>query len=124
MSENGKLVLVADDEEDILALVGAVLRAAGFDVVEAHNGAEALAIATERALSAAVLDISMPEMDGLEVLRRLRAHELTGDLPIILLSALAQEADVARGYREGASRYLRKPFKPAELVAAVRELVN
>ena len=124
MSENGRLVLIADDEDDILALVGTVLRGAGFEVVEARDGAEALAIATERPLRAAVLDVSMPEMDGLEVLRRLRAHGPTCDLPIILLSALAQETDVERGYGEGASRYLRKPFKPAELVAAVRELVS
>ena len=123
MSQDG-VVLVADDEEDILALVGTVLRGAGFEVVEARDGAEALALARERTPRAAVLDVSMPELDGLEVLQRLREAPETRELPVILLSALAQEADVARGYHAGAARYVRKPFRPAELVAAVREVVG
>jgi CheY-like chemotaxis protein len=117
------VVLVADDEEDILALIGTVLRGAGFEVVEARDGAEALSLARERRPRAAVLDVSMPELDGLEVLQRLRDEPETRELPVILLSALAQEADVERGYRAGAARYIRKPFRPAELVAALREVI-
>jgi DNA-binding response OmpR family regulator len=123
VTEDG-VVLVADDEEDILTLVGTVLRGAGFEVVEARDGAEALSLARERAPRAAVLDVSMPELDGLEVLQRLRDAPETRDVPVILLSALAQEADVARGYDAGAARYIRKPFKPAELVAAVRDVLS
>ena len=122
MTDDG-VVLVADDEEDILALIGTVLRGAGFDVVEARDGAEALSLARERMPRAAVLDVSMPELDGLEVLQRLRDEPETRELPVILLSALAQEADVERGYRAGAARYIRKPFRPAELVAALREVI-
>jgi DNA-binding response OmpR family regulator len=116
------LVVVADDEDDILMLVDATLRSAGFDVARARNGAHALELVRERAPRLAVLDVSMPDVDGLEVLRRLRADETTADLPIVLLSARAQETDVARGYELGASRYVRKPFRPAELVAIAREL--
>ena len=116
------LVVVADDEEDILMLVDATLRNAGFDVARARNGVEALELVRERSPRLAVLDVSMPELDGLEVLRRLREDERTATLPIVLLSALAQETDVARGYDVGASRYVRKPFRPAELATIAREL--
>ena len=116
------LVVVADDEEDILMLVDATLRNAGFDVARARNGVEALELVRERSPRLAVLDVSMPELDGLEVLRRLREDERTATLPIVLLSALAQETDVARGYDVGASRYVRKPFRPAELATIARQL--
>jgi two-component system response regulator MtrA len=71
-----------------------------------------------------VLDIAMPEVDGLEVLRRLRADPTTSELPVVLLSARAQEADVERGFAIGASAYLKKPFSPRELSEHVAELLR
>jgi len=103
-------------------LVSTLLRRAGYEVVSARDGAEVLALLEERHPDLLVLDIAMPEVDGLEVLRRLRANQDTAELPVVLLSARAQEADVARGYEAGASRYVCKPFSPRELVAAVNEL--
>jgi DNA-binding response OmpR family regulator len=117
------LVLVADDDDDILMLVRATLTAAGYEVVTARDGAAALALLRERTPAAAVLDIAMPLLDGLEVLTQARADSATAELPIVLLSARAQENDVARGYDLGASRYVRKPFSPRELRAVVDELV-
>jgi two-component system response regulator MtrA len=93
-------------------------------VVVARDGAAALARVGERLPAAAVLDIAMPELDGLEVLRRIRADPATAELPVVLLSARAQEADVARGYEEGASRYIRKPFSPRELRDALESLLG
>jgi two-component system, OmpR family, response regulator MtrA len=118
------VVVVADDDEDILMLVRATLAGGGFEVVVARDGAAALALVAERRPAAAVLDIAMPELDGLEVLTRLRADPATADLPVVLLSARAQENDVARGYELGASRYIRKPFSPRELKAAVEEVLR
>jgi two-component system, OmpR family, response regulator MtrA len=118
------LVLVADDDEDILMLVRVTLTGAGYEVVVARNGVAALALLRERRPAAAVLDIAMPELDGLEVLAQLRADPATADLPVVLLSARAQESDVALGYDLGASKYIRKPFSPRELKAAVDELVS
>jgi DNA-binding response OmpR family regulator len=117
------LVLIADDDEDILVLVRTVLERSGYEVVVARDGAEALALAGERRPNLAVLDISMPELDGLEVLRRLRADAETSELPVVLLSARAQEGDVALGYETGASAYMRKPFSPRELTQRVAELL-
>ena len=118
------LAVVADDEDDILALFAAALMSAGFEVAQAHDGVAALELVAEETPQIVVLDISMPGLDGLEVLRRLRADPTTADLPVILVSARAQEADVKLGYDEGASKYLRKPFSPRELATAARELVG
>jgi DNA-binding response OmpR family regulator len=118
------LILVADDDPDIVALVSAVLRRAGFDVVEASDGAEALELLRTRRPQLAVLDISMPKLDGMEVLQFMRAEPESSAVPVVLLSARAQEADVRDGYAQGASKYVRKPFSPRELVAVVRELLG
>jgi DNA-binding response OmpR family regulator len=88
-----------------------------------RDGAEALASARERKPDLAVLDIAMPEVDGLEVLRR-RDDATTSDLPVVLLSARAQEADVERGFAIGATAYLKKPFSPRELSEHVAELLR
>ena len=121
---SGRLVLVADDEKDILALVTTILERAGHEVVPVRDGAEALAAARDRRPDLVVLDISMPEVDGLEVLRRLRADAETSDLPVVLLSAQAQEDDVRRGFATGASAYVKKPFSPRDLTERVDELLE
>jgi two-component system, OmpR family, response regulator MtrA len=118
-----RLILIADDDEDILALVRAVLERSGHEVVSVADGVEALASVRRRRPDLAVLDISMPNLDGLEVLRRLRADAETRELPVVLLSAQAQEADVDRGFKTGASAYVKKPFSPRELAARVAELL-
>jgi two-component system, OmpR family, response regulator MtrA len=119
-----RLILIADDDEDILELVKAVLERSGHEVVAVGDGAEALASVRRRRPDLAVLDITMPHVDGLEVLRRLRADAETTALPVVLLSAQAQEADVERGFATGASAYVKKPFSPRELAARVAELLG
>lgn len=123
-SSERPLAVVADDEKDILLLVATVLQNAGFDVIGARNGVEALAEIRVRRPQLAVLDLSMPELDGLEVLRRVRADADVAATPVVILSARAQESDVARAYADGASGYVRKPFKPSDLVALARELTQ
>jgi CheY-like chemotaxis protein len=118
-----RLVLIADDDEDILALVRATIERSGHEVMAVGDGAAALSAMAERRPDLAVLDIAMPELDGLEVLRRLRADEGTRDLPVILLTAQAQAADVERGFATGASAYVRKPFSPHDLATRVDELL-
>ena len=118
------LILVADDNADILGLVKAVLERSGYDVVTVSDGAQALASVDQRKPDLAVLDITMPEIDGLEVLRRIRADTRTSGLPVVLLSAQAQEADVVRGFATGASAYLKKPFSPRELTERVAGLLS
>jgi DNA-binding response OmpR family regulator len=109
------LVLVADDDPDILTLVRFRLEREGYDVVGASDGQTALDLALEREPDVAVLDVTMPRLDGYEVTRRLRRHDSTRATAVILLTARAQEADVQEGVAAGADDYVTKPFSPQEL---------
>jgi CheY-like chemotaxis protein len=118
-----RLILVADDDKDILALVRTVLERSGHEVIAVSDGEEALDSVRMRRPDLAVLDVTMPRVDGLEVLRRLRSDTETTGLPVVLLTAQAQEADLERGFAAGASAYVKKPFSPRELAARVAELL-
>jgi DNA-binding response OmpR family regulator len=125
VSDDGApLVLVADDDEDILGLVSFRLERSGYEVAAAKDGEEALRLARKLSPALVVLDVMMPRLDGYEVTRRLREDEATRGIPVILLTALAQEADVARGFESGADDYLRKPFSPQELAARVQAVLG
>jgi DNA-binding response OmpR family regulator len=118
------LVLVADDEDDIRSLVSFRLKRAGYDVITAADGEEALLLATTRLPDLVVLDMMMPKATGLEVTRSMREQATTKDIPIILLTARAQEADVARGFDAGADDYVKKPFSPQDLQARIQALLE
>jgi CheY-like chemotaxis protein len=117
------LIVVADDDPDILSLVELRLRLLGCVVVTAVDGIAALEAITSMTPDLAVLDILMPGLDGLEVVDRVRENPETHGVPIILLSASAQEADVARGLAHGANAYVKKPFQAHELTAAVDKIL-
>ena len=116
------LVLAADDDPDILALVRFRLSRAGFRVVTAADGGEALALASVHSFDLAVLDVTMPVLSGLEVAQALRARG--SDLPVMLLTARARQEDVAEGEGAGAVSYMTKPFSPQELERRVWQLVG
>ena len=118
------LVLIADDDPDIRALVGFRLEAAGCNVMRAADGEEALRLAEETTPDVCVLDVMMPKLDGLGVTRALREHVETKGVPILLLTARAGDEDVARGYEAGADDYLRKPFSPQELASRVEQVLG
>jgi DNA-binding response OmpR family regulator len=122
-ADDQPVILAADDDEDILQLVAFRLGRAGYRVLQARDGEEAIALATEHEPDLAVLDVGMPKMDGLEVARRLRAAEATKSIPIIMLTARAQDTDVQGGFEAGANDYLRKPFSPKELRTRVQALL-
>jgi DNA-binding response OmpR family regulator len=119
-----KLVLIADDDRDIADLVTLRLGRSGYEVLQAFDGQEALDLALERIPDLCVLDVTMPLMDGYEVTRRLRANQATRSIPIILLTARAQEADEEQGLDAGATDYVRKPFSPLALKARVQSLLE
>ncbi len=116
-------IVVADDDPDILDLVLLRLELAGYHAVGAGDGTEAWALIREHEPELVVLDVQMPRMDGFEVLRRLRAEPETQGIGVILLTASVEDRDVVRGLEFGADEYLRKPFKPGELVARVEGLL-
>lgn len=118
------LVLIADDDPDILELVSFRLERAGYDVVRAADGEQALRIAVDRRPDLAVLDVMMPKLTGYDVTRKIRQDEATSRMPVILLTARVQEADVQQGFEAGADDYLKKPFSPQELRARVQAILG
>jgi len=116
------LVLLAEDDEDVRALAELVLRRDGFDVIAVADGDAALAAAEARPPDVAVLDVSMPLMDGLETARRLRDRDATSGVRILLLTARVTDADRERGRAAGVDDQLDKPFSPAVLAERVRAL--
>src|SRR5438034_2532429 len=109
-------VLVVDDEADIRELVRELLGRAGYDVVEAPNGSEALRAFYSQQPDLVILDVQMPVLDGWETLTRIRE---VSDVPVIMLTARAEELDKVRGLRAGADDYVTKPFGRQELLARV-----
>jgi DNA-binding response OmpR family regulator len=124
MDKRRPLVLVADDDGDILELVRLRLTRSGYDPLLAADGAEALMLARAYLPDIVVLDVGMPGIDGYAVTTELRAGDETVDIPVILLTARAQESDVSQGMGVGADDYITKPFSPeflATRIAAVLE---
>ena len=117
-AETAGLVLVADDEEDIRSLVALRLRRAGYDVVTAADGEEALRLARQTKPDLLILDVSMPVMDGLTVCRELQGQGAAAP-PVIFLTARTHSAAALEGFAAGAADYVTKPFRPAELLARV-----
>ena len=117
-------ILVVDDEPEAVELVEFNLKQAGFEVLSAADGAEALKKARSALPSLIVLDLMIPEVDGLEVCRMLRRDPATSDIPIVMLTAKAAEIDRVVGLELGADDYLTKPFSPRELVLRVKKLLQ
>jgi diguanylate cyclase (GGDEF)-like protein len=117
-------ILVVDDDEDIARFVEMNLLMEGFDVVVAHDGLSALEMVRRTAPDLVVLDLMMPEVDGVEVTRRLRADAMTSALPIIMLTAKGQTPDKVLGLQAGADDYMVKPFDTLELVVRVRNTLR
>jgi two-component system response regulator ResD len=114
--EGRRTVLVVDDEPTITEIVSRYLERAGYDAAVAADGLEAIRVAGERDPDLVVLDLMLPELDGLQVLSRLRED---GRTPVILLTAKGEQSDKLAGLRNGADDYVVKPFSPSELVARV-----
>lgn len=119
MGQRRPLVLVADDDADILELVRLRLLRSGYDALLARDGEEALALARASVPDIAVLDVGMPVIDGYTVAAELGNDEATKRIPVILLTARVQEADVSRGFAAGAADYITKPFSPELLATRV-----
>ncbi len=119
-----KKILAVDDEKHILRLVQINLEKAGYEVVTGSNGREAIEKVRSEKPELIVMDVMMPEMDGFEALKQLKADPETADIPVIMLTAKAQDADVFHGWQSGADLYLTKPFNPMELLTFVKRIFD
>jgi CheY-like chemotaxis protein len=117
-------ILTVDDDDRIRRIVQINLQRAGYRVTAARDGVEALEQIEQERPDLVLLDINMPRMDGIEMLRRLRADPETAALPVVLLTAKTQDEDILEGKRSGADYYLPKPFSPVALLAVLREVLG
>jgi two-component system phosphate regulon response regulator PhoB len=117
-------VLVVDDEEDILELVRYNLSRNGFEVEGVASGEEALQAVARRRPDLVVLDLMLPGVDGLEVCRQLRQGAATRDLPVVMLTARGEEAEIVTGLELGADDYVAKPFSPRVLIARLKAVLR
>ena len=115
-------VLIVDDDPDILRLVGYNMTQAAFDVVTASTGRKALEIVQKQPPDLIILDLMLPDVDGMEVCRTLRQHDSSRRIPIIMLTARSEEIDRVIGFELGADDYVMKPFSPRELVLRVKAI--
>ncbi len=116
-------VLVIDDERDLLDLIAHHLKAAGLDVLTATRGADGARLAAEKHPDLILLDIMLPDVQGTDVLRRLRQDAATASIPVIFLTARGEEVDRVVGFELGAEDYVVKPFSPRELTLRVKALL-
>ena len=124
MKVHQQAILVVEDEEDIRTLIVYNLKREGFAVADVESGEEALAYLKKHSVDLVLLDIMLPEMDGLAVCRQIRADSKLKGVPVMIVTAKAEETEVVVGLELGADDYLCKPFKTRELVARVRALLR
>lgn len=119
-----KTVLLAEDEPNIVESISFLLKREGFNVVVTNDGRSALETAISQQPDVMVLDLMLPEMDGYEVLRNLRANPVVKELPVLMLTAKGQKIDRETAIECGANLFMTKPFSNADIIAAVNSLVD
>jgi two-component system phosphate regulon response regulator PhoB len=120
----GKKILIVEDEEDVMELIRYNLAKEGFNCDAAYNGQEALKKTQAMLPDLVLLDLMLPEVDGLEVCKRLKSSPQTEHIPIVMVTAKSDEADIVTGLELGADDYITKPFSPKVLVARVRAVLR
>lgn len=119
-----KRILIAEDERDIRDLIAFTLRFAGYEVLAANNGEEAVQMTQKELPDLVLTDVRMPKMTGYEACRLIKADPATQHIPVVFLSAKGQEAEVQNGMAAGADEYLLKPFAPDQLTRKVAEILG
>ena len=117
-------ILIAEDEPDIRELVAFMLRFAGYEVLAASNGEEAVQTAAREIPDLVLMDVRMPRMTGYDACRIMKANPDLRDVPVVFLSAKGQESEIQSGLEAGAEEYLLKPFSPDELTNRVRSILS
>ncbi len=124
MPPDGKKILICDDDPAILRVLEVNLEVEGYEVLLAHHGEEAYEVALANDPDLIILDIMMPRLDGYQTCEKLKETDQTKDIPVVFLSAKAQQSDIDRGKSYGVADYLTKPFDPSDLLDVVERLVG
>lgn len=123
-TESKPRILLVDDQESVQKLLDAILKVRNYDVLYASNGLDAVDIALSLRPDLILLDVMMPGMDGFKVCQTLKANTPTKDIPVVFLTARGDDADREMGERVGASGFVKKPFRSAELLAIISKLLD
>jgi len=121
---SSRTVLVVEDEADLAALVEVNLELAGYRVMVARDGVEALVVLRDELPDVVLLDVMMPRLDGWSVLQEVKEEDRTRDLPVVMLTALSEERDLIRGHLQGAVEYVTKPFEMRHLLSVVEQALQ
>jgi CheY-like chemotaxis protein len=116
-------ILIAEDERDIRDLIAFTLKFAGYDIVTANNGEEAVQLTKKELPDLVITDVRMPKMTGYEACKQIKADPATRHIPVVFLSAKGQDAEVQTGLDSGADEYLLKPFAPDQLTRKVADIL-
>lgn len=116
-------ILIAEDERDIRDLITFTLRFAGYEVIAASNGEEAVTLALQEVPDLILLDVRMPRMTGYEACAKIKENQATKDTPVMFLSAKGQETEIQAGLSAGAVEYLLKPFAPDQLISRIQAVL-
>ncbi len=120
----GKTVMIVDDSASMRQLVGFALKSAGYEVVSAVHGKDALDKVNGTKVEMVVTDLNMPEMDGIELIKQLRAKPASKFTPIVMLTTESQDAKKQEGKQAGASGWIVKPFKPEQLIETIQRFIK
>ena len=120
----GTRIMVVEDSADVRWTTSLILRKAGYDVVEAANGREAVAMLDKERVDAIVSDLNMPELDGIGLAKAVRLHRSHASVPIIIATALTDESTEKEGDAAGVTMWLLKPYRPNQLLAAVKKVLS
>ena len=119
-----KKILAIDDENDALLILKTALINEGFDVITASNGFDGVALAEEQKPNLVILDLLMPEMDGFEVLEQLKSTDITGEIPVIIVSGVSEKDKIKTALTRGIDYYIMKPYDYNDLIAKVHEALG
>ncbi len=123
-SASNRTIMVVDDERELVAVVRTMLEEKGFNVRCAYDGTQVFDVLKKQKPDLVILDIMMPQMDGLEVLTRLKGNPATASIPVILLTEKVDDEDVVVGYKRGADFYIPKPFTKNQLLDGVNSILS
>ena len=124
MAVNRGRILIVEDEESLMKLESIILSSKGFSVTGCPDGTSALEEIDRNPPDLVILDIMLPDIDGFEVCRRIRSHPVSGSVPVIMLTARKNSQDIDRGVQTGADAYITKPFKSAQLIGTIDQLLS
>jgi len=119
-----KIIMTADDSASVRQMVSFTLKEAGYEIVEAVDGQDALDKLSSAVVNMLITDLNMPKMDGIELIRRVRAQPQSRFMPIVMLTTESQAAKKQKGKEAGATGWIVKPFKPEQLLAVVRKVLG